>query len=106
MIDGPVTEKSLASRLFDLSFEHSVTPQLIPILYFLFIVGAATGALLVLAAAISSRSVLLIAAAMVFAPLLFVWVVALARVALETAVGVRRMDKNIAYVARKQTSDD
>lgn len=98
--------EGLGSRLFDLSFEYRVTPRIIPALYLLLIVAAAMVALVIVAAGLTSGSVFLAAAALVFGPMVFLTLVLLARIALETAAAVARMDRNVAYLARRASPHD
>ena len=98
--------EGFTARLFDASFARQVTPRILAALYFLLVVAAGIAALLIIAAGLTSGSLLLATAGLAFGPMVFCVIVFLARVGLEVAAAVLRIEKNVAYLARRASPED
>lgn len=95
-------EKMIES-LFDVSFRKYVTPSLVKYIYILAIALAAVQAILGILAGFSA-GFLPGLIALVLAPVIFVFIVCFARVALETVISIFRVTNYAAEVARAHRS--
>lgn len=101
--ESPTTPKPTAGffgRLFDFSFEESITLSIIKVIYVLFVVLAGLAALgMFIAFATQGGAALVIG--LIAAPIAFLLYVILARVWLELIIVVFRIAENTAEIARQ-----
>ncbi|MBN2310971.1 MAG: DUF4282 domain-containing protein [Candidatus Hydrogenedentes bacterium] len=86
--------KGFFAGLFDFSFSEFITVRLIPVIYFISLLGAALGALGVFISAAATKSVGAILISLVMAPAAFFLSVLLTRIWLEMLIVVFRIAEN------------
>ncbi|MDO5735315.1 MAG: DUF4282 domain-containing protein [Propionibacteriaceae bacterium] len=87
--------KGLFKALFDFSFSSFVTPKIIKVVYMVLTVAIGLGILGSIITAFSTRSVLAILAALIFAPLAGLIYLALARMTMELYYAVIRLSEDV-----------
>ncbi len=91
--------KGFFGRLFDLSFNEFITTKIITVLYVCSMIGAGIWALMVLFGSFATKSFFGILGGLILSPIVFLAVVIMARIWLETLIVLFRIAENTAKIA-------
>lgn len=92
------------ASLFDFSFSDFIIPKIIKVLYLLGHIFSGLIALALLVIGFGSESIFLLFFALIFSPIVYLLLVVLGRISLETMIVVFRIGEHVRDIAQQKRS--